>query len=224
MPAAEYPSPEEIVVYQKDPATKIATITLSRPERLNAPTSAARLRYAELLHRANIDDDVKVLVIRGLGQDFGSGVDLPEFMEALQRRGRRAPAGRVPPHGGRRRAAAAGRLVPRRRAAHPVVRQPARRLPEPAGVQEDQHRRGQGLLLRVALLPGRGRRPGDLFRRCAVRPRLVPLPGLGPPHVDLGADDGPAQVPGDGLHRASLHRGRDVRLQLPQQGRTARPA
>ncbi len=83
MPAAAYPSPEEIVVYEKDPATKIATITLSRPERLNAPTSAARLRYAELLHRANIDDDVKVLVIRGLGQDFGSGVDLPEFMEAL---------------------------------------------------------------------------------------------------------------------------------------------
>jgi enoyl-CoA hydratase len=83
LPAAERPSPEEIVVYEKDPATKIATITLSRPERLNAPTSAARLRYAELLHRANIDDDVKVLVIRGLGRDFGSGVDLPEFMEAL---------------------------------------------------------------------------------------------------------------------------------------------
>src|ERR1700755_3387315 len=77
------PSPEEIVVYQKDPATKIATITLSRPERLNAPTSAARLRYAELLHRANIDDDVKVLVIRGLGRDLGSGGDLREFRESL---------------------------------------------------------------------------------------------------------------------------------------------
>ena len=83
MPAGAYPSPEEIVVYEKDPATKIATITLSRPERLNAPTVAARLRYAELLHRANIDDDVKVLVVRGLGQDFGSGADLPEMMGAL---------------------------------------------------------------------------------------------------------------------------------------------
>ena len=61
-------------------------------------------------------------------------------------------------------------------------------------------------------------------RRRPVRPRLVPLPGLGPAHVDLGADDGPAQVPGDGLHRTSVHRGRDVRLQLPQQGRPARPA
>jgi enoyl-CoA hydratase len=83
LPAAAHPSPEEIVVYEKDPATKIATITLSRPEMLNAPTVAARLRYAELLHRANIDDDVKVLVIRGLGRDFGSGQDLPEFMAAL---------------------------------------------------------------------------------------------------------------------------------------------
>ena len=60
MPAAESPSPEDIVVYEKDPATKIATITFSRPERLNAPTVAARLRYAELLHRANIDDDVRL--------------------------------------------------------------------------------------------------------------------------------------------------------------------
>ena len=77
------PSPEEIVVYHKDPATRIATITLSRPERLNAPTIAARLRYADLLHRANIDDEVKVLVIRGLGRDLGSGQDLPEFMAAL---------------------------------------------------------------------------------------------------------------------------------------------
>ena len=77
------PSPEEIVVYHKDPATRIATITLSRPERLNAPTIAARLRYADLLHRANIDDEVKVLVVRGLGRDLGSGQDLPEFMAAL---------------------------------------------------------------------------------------------------------------------------------------------
>ena len=74
---------EELILYSKDPATKIATITLNRPERLNAPTIAMRLYYAELLHQANIDDDVKVLVIRGEGEDFGTGQDLPEFMEAF---------------------------------------------------------------------------------------------------------------------------------------------
>ncbi len=72
------PSPEEIVRYEKDPATKIATITFDRPDELNAVTIGARLRYAQLLHAANIDDDVKVLVIRGSGDNFGSGADLPE--------------------------------------------------------------------------------------------------------------------------------------------------
>jgi enoyl-CoA hydratase/carnithine racemase len=81
MPKPARPSPEEIVLYEKDPKTRIATITLNRPDQLNAPTIGARLRYAELLHRANIDDEVKVLVIRGEGDDLGSGVDLPEFME-----------------------------------------------------------------------------------------------------------------------------------------------
>src|ERR1700758_430966 len=78
---SERPSPEEIILYEKDPKTKIATITFNRPEYLNAPTSAARLRYADLLRAATVDNAVKVVVIRGVGDDFGSGADLPEFME-----------------------------------------------------------------------------------------------------------------------------------------------
>ncbi len=74
----ERPSAEEIVLYQKDKNTKIATITLNRPDALNAPTIAARHRFADLVQRANVDDDVKVLVIRGVGAHFGSGADLPE--------------------------------------------------------------------------------------------------------------------------------------------------
>jgi len=79
MTEASQPSPEEILLYEKDPKTKIATITLNRPEQLNAPTIGTRLRYARLLHEANVDDDVKVLVVRGAGDDFGSGADLPEL-------------------------------------------------------------------------------------------------------------------------------------------------
>jgi enoyl-CoA hydratase/carnithine racemase len=81
MAEGERPSAEEIILYHKDPKTKIATITFNRPEFLNAPTTAARLRYADLLHGANVDDDVRVVVIRGVGDDFGSGADLPEVME-----------------------------------------------------------------------------------------------------------------------------------------------
>ncbi|MFF7882230.1 enoyl-CoA hydratase/isomerase family protein [Streptomyces sp. NPDC007896] len=75
------PSAEEIILYEKDPKTKIATITLNRPDHLNAPTAASRLRYADLLHRANVDDDVKVLVIRGVGDHLGTGADITEVME-----------------------------------------------------------------------------------------------------------------------------------------------
>ena len=78
---ADQPSAEEIIRYEKDTKTRIATITFDRPDQLNAPTVAARLRYADLLHRASVDDEVKVLVVRGAGNDFGTGADLPEFMD-----------------------------------------------------------------------------------------------------------------------------------------------
>jgi hypothetical protein len=40
MSEGERPSAEEIILYDKDPTTKIATITFNRPEFLNAPTTA----------------------------------------------------------------------------------------------------------------------------------------------------------------------------------------
>ncbi len=81
MPEEAAPPAEELVRYHVDPENRIATITFDRPEYLNAPTIAARLRYADLLHRAGIDDEVKVLVIRGAGEDLGSGADLTEVMD-----------------------------------------------------------------------------------------------------------------------------------------------
>src|SRR3546814_12459228 len=57
-------------------STKIATITLNRPDALNAPTIAARQRFADLVTRANVDDDMKVLIVRGVGNHLGSGADL----------------------------------------------------------------------------------------------------------------------------------------------------
>ena len=77
----EQPTAEEIIRYDKDVRTRIATITFDRADQLNAPTMDARLRYADLLHRANIDDEVKVLIVRGSGDDLGTGADLPEFMD-----------------------------------------------------------------------------------------------------------------------------------------------
>ena len=76
----DIPPPEEIILYEKDPETRIATITLNRPDQLNIPTIAARRRYADLIFKASIDDDVKVLVVRGIGDHLGTGADLDELM------------------------------------------------------------------------------------------------------------------------------------------------
>jgi len=82
----ERPTAEEIVLYEKDVATKIATITLDRADDLNAMTVDAQHRYADLVRLAGLDDDVKVLVIRANGPNLGSGADLPELMEIMARR------------------------------------------------------------------------------------------------------------------------------------------
>ena len=76
--ASGRPDPEAMVLYEKDPKTRIATLTLNRPDRMNGVTAGARQRFADLVHRANVDDDVKVLVIRGVGDHFGTGADLEE--------------------------------------------------------------------------------------------------------------------------------------------------
>ncbi|MBP6723782.1 MAG: enoyl-CoA hydratase/isomerase family protein, partial [Halioglobus sp.] len=74
---------KQYIRYDKDKATKIAWLTFDRPEAQNATTAGMRQLYADYIHRANTDDDVKVLVIRGEGQDFGSGGDLPEQADML---------------------------------------------------------------------------------------------------------------------------------------------
>lgn len=68
----------EFIRFEKDPATKIATITFNRQKRGNATTIGMRALYGDMVHRANVDDDVKVLIIRGAGEDLGTGGDLDE--------------------------------------------------------------------------------------------------------------------------------------------------
>ena len=75
----------QYIRYEKDKANKIAYLTFDRPDMHNATTCGMRQMYADLVHKANIDDDVKVLVIRGEGDNFGSGGDLPEQADMLSR-------------------------------------------------------------------------------------------------------------------------------------------
>ncbi|AXQ30659.1 enoyl-CoA hydratase/isomerase family protein [Solimonas sp. K1W22B-7] len=74
---------KKYIRYEKDVENRIAYLTFDRPDALNATSVGMRQIYADLVHKANIDDEVKVLVIRGAGDHFGGGGDLPEQAEML---------------------------------------------------------------------------------------------------------------------------------------------
>lgn len=61
---------------------RIATITLNRPDRLNAIASGMPREIAEAVQIANEDDNVHVIVLTGAGRAFCSGYDLKDFAEA----------------------------------------------------------------------------------------------------------------------------------------------
>src|SRR6267154_450618 len=73
---------KQFIEYKKDKKTRIAYLTINRPDHFNATTVGMRLLYGDLIHRANIDDDVKVLVVRGTGEHFGTGGDLDAQSQA----------------------------------------------------------------------------------------------------------------------------------------------
>lgn len=71
-------------------ARGVATITLNRPERLNAYDVAMRDGLAEALAAAADDPEVRAVVLRGAGSCFSVGGDLREFGSAPSPLGARA--------------------------------------------------------------------------------------------------------------------------------------
>src|SRR5205814_7743651 len=57
-------------------ADRVATITLSRPDRLNAFTLVMRDELIDAFDRTDADDDVRVVVVTGRGRGFCAGADL----------------------------------------------------------------------------------------------------------------------------------------------------
>ena len=59
----------------------IAVITLNRPDRLNALVPGMGALYAEYLHAADADPEVRAIVVTGAGRGFCSGADLSVLAE-----------------------------------------------------------------------------------------------------------------------------------------------
>jgi enoyl-CoA hydratase/carnithine racemase len=64
----------DVLLYEVDEA--VATLTLNRPEQLNALNRELSEAYMEAVQRARRDDAVRVVVVTGAGRAFCAGVDL----------------------------------------------------------------------------------------------------------------------------------------------------
>jgi enoyl-CoA hydratase/carnithine racemase len=67
--------PADLKVTRYDVRDRVATITLHRPERLNAWTGRMHTEYRSLLARAADDPRVRVIVVTGSGRGFCAGAD-----------------------------------------------------------------------------------------------------------------------------------------------------
>ena len=71
-------------------ADRVLTITLNRPERLNAWTSTMARELIEAFDRADADDEVRAIVVTGAGRGFCAGADLASGGETFDYRKRGA--------------------------------------------------------------------------------------------------------------------------------------
>ena len=64
----------ETVLY--DVADRICTITLNRPDKLNAWTRQMHLDLKDAMHTAGADADIRVIILTGAGRGFCAGADM----------------------------------------------------------------------------------------------------------------------------------------------------
>ncbi|MEX0784661.1 MAG: enoyl-CoA hydratase [Dehalococcoidia bacterium] len=68
---------DEVLIERED---GVLTITLNRPDRLNAISGPMLNKLSETLQEANIDPEVRVVVMTGAGRGFCAGLDLKDQM------------------------------------------------------------------------------------------------------------------------------------------------
>ncbi len=76
----------QTIIFEKKEG--IATITLNRPEKLNAQTPLMYQELSEVYRMVDRDDETRVLVITGAGRAFSAGADVSEtlYKERIEKR------------------------------------------------------------------------------------------------------------------------------------------
>jgi hypothetical protein len=165
--------------------------------------------------------DVKVLVIRGEGDSFGGGGDLPEQAEMLSESDDDVfPAARVSAS-----TTPMSATPPKRFLSLPA--RADRPLRQGAGGQTGRCRNSR----KISIIEAKGYCYGWHFYQAGDADLVIssdealfghpafPLRRLGSAAVDLGGDHGLAQVLGNAVHRSALHGPGNGRLQFRQQRR-----
>jgi enoyl-CoA hydratase/carnithine racemase len=70
-------------LYQVDPATAVATITLNRPERLNALTFEVYTELRDTFRALDTERGVRAILMTGAGRAFCTGGDVEDIIGAL---------------------------------------------------------------------------------------------------------------------------------------------
>jgi 2-(1,2-epoxy-1,2-dihydrophenyl)acetyl-CoA isomerase len=83
--ATAHPTPDATTVVELAVADGVATVTLNRPESMNAVDLAVKEQLLAILRRVADDPAVRCVVLTGRGRAFCVGQDLKEHVAALQR-------------------------------------------------------------------------------------------------------------------------------------------
>ena len=64
------------IIYEVNEATHVATITLNRPEKMNAMRHQLRAELFHALKHSELNEEINVIIIKGAGRCFTAGYDL----------------------------------------------------------------------------------------------------------------------------------------------------
>jgi len=73
--------PQEFVLVQKE--NKVATLTLNRPEVMNAMSREMLLQLRDAVVQIAADESINVVVLKGAGDHFSAGADVALFSETI---------------------------------------------------------------------------------------------------------------------------------------------